>query len=302
MEDMRRACSLVSWNVAGRVGRLEEQQARLVGLAPDLICLQEVTLKTLPYWKRGLAEAGWPHSAVADGAAAARAGRQRPLLTFTASRTPLEVVEIPELPWPERALATRMAGLTVFNLHSPTSPKPGLAKVLTHAHMAAHLAAGSGPRILCGDLNTPRKEHADGRVWTFARDRYGRLRPERGEHWDQAELALIKGLEQHGFRDAFRAIHGLEVRELSWEWQRWGGGYRLDHLIVSEEVEAGEVSYLHDWRRAGLSDHSPLYAELSWPVSSRLEEVVPGQHVDEGDERDDRGNTPGELRYQSTGL
>jgi endonuclease/exonuclease/phosphatase family metal-dependent hydrolase len=139
-----------------------------------------------------------------------------------------------------------------------------LAKVLTHERLAAHLAAGAGPRILCGDLNTPRKEHADGRIWTFARDRYGRLRPDRGERWDQAELALIRGLEPHGFRDAFRAVNGLEVRELSWEWPRWGGGYRLDHLIVSTEVQVDEVRYLHDWRREGLSDHSPLYAALGW--------------------------------------
>jgi hypothetical protein len=33
-----------------------------------------------------------------------------------------------------------------------------------------------------------------GRVWTFARDRYGKPRPERGERWDQAELSLIRGL------------------------------------------------------------------------------------------------------------
>ena len=257
-------CSLLSWNVAGRVGRLQEQQERVIALAPDLICLQEVTLTTLSSWEQRLAEAGWAHSAAAAAAPAALAGRLRPLLAFTAARSPLAVLEVPDAPWPERVLAVRLDGLELFNVHSPTSPKPGLAKVLTHELLAQRLSAGVGPRVLCGDLNTPRKEHADGRIWTFARDRYGRLRRERGERWDQAELALIKGLEQHGFRDAFRATHGLEVRELSWEWPRWGGGYRLDHLIVSAEVEAGDVSYLHDWRRDGLSDHSPLRADLSW--------------------------------------
>jgi endonuclease/exonuclease/phosphatase family metal-dependent hydrolase len=127
----------------------------------------------------------------------------------------------------------------------------------------AFLAAASGPRLLCGDLNTPRKEHLDGRVWTFARDRYGRLRAERGERWDEAELALIRGLEPFGMRDAFRSVHGPGVRELSWEWPRWGGGYRLDHLIVSTEVDVRAVLYWHEWRREGLSDHSPLVAELT---------------------------------------
>ena len=74
-------------------------------------------------------------------------------------------------------------------MHSPISPKPGLAKVLTHEAVYRHLRPGRGPRVICGDLNTPRREHADGSVWTFARDRYGRLRPERGERWDAAERA-----------------------------------------------------------------------------------------------------------------
>ncbi|HEY8763452.1 MAG TPA: hypothetical protein VIM18_04650 [Solirubrobacteraceae bacterium] len=110
----------------------------------------------------------------------------------------------------------------------------------------------------------PADRHPDGRVWTFARTRTGKLRPDRGERWDVAELSLIKGLEAHGFRDAFRELYGPQVRELSWEWQQWGGGYRLDHLIVSREVAVREVTYVHDWRRAGLSDHSPLAATLTW--------------------------------------
>ncbi|MGH2894407.1 MAG: hypothetical protein ACRDPM_14260, partial [Solirubrobacteraceae bacterium] len=142
------------------------------------------------------------------------------------------------MPWPERVLAARVAGLEVVNVHSPISPKPGLVKVLTHEAVHAHLLGGSGPRLVCGDLNTPRREHPDGRVWTFARDRYGRLRADRGERWDAAELALIKGLEDHGFRDAFRSLHGLDAREPSGGWQRWGGGYRRDPLIVSSAVEA----------------------------------------------------------------
>ena len=167
---------------------------------------------------------------------------------------------------PEQAALVTGAGPDLICLHSPISPSPGLAKVLTHEALHAHLSAGRGPRALCGDFNTPRKEHPDGRAWTFARDRYGRLRPERGERWDEAELALIRGLEPAGFRDAFRALHGYERRELSWEWPRWGGGYRLDHLIVSAEVGVSRMEYLHDWRRGGLSDHSPFLAELEWPV------------------------------------
>jgi exonuclease III len=265
--------SLLSWNVAGRVRRLPEQAERIVAAAPDVVCLQEVIASTAAEWTRLLSDAGFSHLALADSEPALADGRMRPRPTLTAARRPFEVVDVPGLPWPERVLATRLDGVEIVNVHSPVSPSPGLAKVLTHEAVFAHVANGDGPRVVCGDLNTPRKEHADGRVWTFARDRYGRLRPDRGERWDAAELALIRGLEEHGFRDAFRDRHGPEARELSWEWPRWGGGYRLDHLVVSAEVEVTELSYLHDWRREGLSDHSPLLARID--VSSPRRTTMP---------------------------
>jgi exonuclease III len=57
--------------------------------------------------------------------------------------------------------------------------------------------------------------------------------------------------------------HGFGFKEVSWTWPR-GGGYRLDHLIVSEEIEVIACAYMHEWRtELKLSDHSPLAAELS---------------------------------------
>jgi exonuclease III len=252
---------IVGWNLAGRVKRLEEQAKLLLGLGADVLCLQELTPTTLPVWQAHLREAGY-HTLAAPRSPAQSARR---LSVLSAARAPLAAIEIPGLPWPERALAARLPdGCEVLNMHSPTSPKPGLAKVRTHEAVFAHLAAGDPerPRLLCGDLNTPRKEHPDGTIWTFARDRYGRLRPERGERWDRAELALIDGLGAHGFRDAFRTLHGYRRSELSWEWRRWGGGYRLDHLLVSDRWEIVSCNYLHAFRQSGLSDHSALLAEL----------------------------------------
>jgi exonuclease III len=252
---------LVSWNVAGRVKRLSEQAEQLLALRADVLCLQEITLSTLPRWRALLQEAGY--AGIEHGELPA-AGRARPLAVLTASRTPMHSVLVDGVPWPERVLAVHLSdGMEIVNLHSPISPKPGLAKVRTHEAVHRHLADDppGHPRILCGDLNTPRKEHADGTVWTFARDRYGQLRPDRGERWDQAELALIRGLEPHGYRDAFRLLHD-DVNELSWEWPRWGGGYRLDHLVVSSDVAVEECHYEHAWRESGLSDHSALVARM----------------------------------------
>jgi endonuclease/exonuclease/phosphatase family metal-dependent hydrolase len=249
------------------VRRLDEQADHVLGAQPEVVCLQEVTSTTVTRWSRRLAEAGLGHVLSGDPSAALSQNRSRPLLVLTAACEPLSGQEVPGAPWPERVLAARSAGgLLIVNVHSPISPKPDLAKVRTHEAVQAFLAATEGPALVCGDLNTPRKEHPDGRVWTFARTQHGKLRPDRGERWDAAELALIKGLEPHGFRDAFRELYGLEVPELSWEWPRWGGGYRLDHLIVSAGLRAQSVQYLHDWRRAGLSDHSPLLAEVQLEV------------------------------------
>jgi exonuclease III len=252
---------LVSWNVAGRNSRLREQAERVLEAEPDLVCLQEVTPVTAAGWTEALSGAGL-EVAVAP-LPRAREG-SRPLAVLTAARHELEVIPVEDLPWPERVLAARADGLEVVNVHSPISAKPGLVKVMTHEAVFRHVARASGPRIVLGDLNTPRKEMPDGSVWTFARDRYGRLREDRGERWDAAELALVRGLELRGFRDAFREINGYGSKEPSWEWPRWGGGYRLDHLIASEEVDVTACSYRHDWRRADrLSDHSALVAELS---------------------------------------
>jgi exodeoxyribonuclease III len=252
---------LVSWNVAGRKSRLDEQVDRVLGTQPDLICLQEVTRVTAVGWSERLADAGLV--AVVAPLPAARES-SRPLAVLTAARDPVELVPVEDVPWPERVLAARVGTLEIVNVHSPISPKPGLAKVLTHEAVFRHVAVGTGPRIVLGDLNTPRKELSDGSVWTFARTRSGRLREDRGERWDAAESALIRGLEPRGFRDVFRELNGFEHKEPSWEWPRTGGGYRLDHLIASTDVTVSACSYRHDWRRDDrLSDHSALVAELS---------------------------------------
>ena len=146
----------------------------MLELEPDLVCLQEVTPLTAEPWLERLAEAGL-RGAIAP-LPTAREG-SRPLAVLTAARGDLDVVPVADVPWPERVLSVRSSGLEIVNVHSPISPKPGLAKVLTHEAVFRHLRDGSGPRIVLGDLNTPRREHPDGSVWTFARDRNGRLRP-----------------------------------------------------------------------------------------------------------------------------
>jgi len=220
--------------------------------APDVVALQEVTAKTAPWWRDALAAAGLVHCAVTQ------AERPRRLGVLTAARDELRELPKPErLPWPERVLCCALGELEIVNVHSPISPSPGLAKVLTHEALAAYLR-GRSPAILCGDLNTPRRELPDGEILTFAHDSKGRLREERGERWNLAERALVKDL---GWLDAYRSLHGYGHRSASWTYAHDRGGWRLDHVLLNG-LTPRAAEYAHDWRRAGLSDHSALVVEL----------------------------------------
>ena len=64
-----------------------------------------------------------------------------------------------------------------------------------------------------------------------------------------------------GWVDAFRALHGYGERQASWTFARDRGGWRLDHVLV-HGLRPLASAYAHDWRRAGLSDHSALVADL----------------------------------------
>jgi exonuclease III len=255
---------LVTWNVAGRVARQPEQAAAIAAVGADVVALQEVTARTLPLWRAALAEAGFSACEAALDGLVAGAGRRRPLGVLTAARQPLErLPATPDVPWPERVLCCSVGGVEIVNLHSPIAPAPELAKICTHEAVAAYLAEPAArPRVLCGDLNTPRRELPDGDVLTFAHDSAGRLRPERGERWDRAERALVHGLRERGWVDAFRELHGYGEREASWTFAGDRGGWRLDH-VLAEGLDPVAAAYAHEWRRSGLSDHSALLVDLA---------------------------------------
>ena len=274
---------IVCWNVARRSSRLAEQAAALAGREPDVVALQEVTDRTVPLWRAALEAIGLAHArASLDGADPARvpAARRRTgvLLSsrsslanacFTPHPAPAEAADLP-VPWPETALAAVASSVATgpVELHCVHVPNAanGWVKVRTLEAIRGGLAAAPrGPRVLCGDLNTPRRELPDGEVISFARDSRGRIRPERGTEWDDAELGIVPRLRELGYRDAFRALHGYAKREPSWTWRRIAGhdgGWRLDHLFASEELRPTAATYHHAWRDQGLSDHSALEVDL----------------------------------------
>ena len=279
------AVRVITWNVARRVSRLVEQATALAAREPDILALQEVTSRTLPLWRSACRTIGLPHvRASLDGADPGRepAGRRRTGVLLAARRPLWGDADLLPVPWAETAISgTAELGpvpVEVCCVHVPNAAN-GRVKVCTLRAIRAGLeAAPPAARILCGDLNIPRRERPDGRVVSFARDSAERLRPERGPEWDAAELGVVPGLRDLGYSDAFRSLHGYEAAEPSWTWRRiagHGGGWRIDHLFASAELRPTACVYHHAWRDDGLSDHSALEADLE-PARTSVEETRTG--------------------------
>ncbi len=248
---------LLSWNVAGRVGLLASQTAAVARQGADLVALQEVRASTARAWREALADAGLPF--------ALDSGDLSPRRLFNLLASRWELTELPPVgaPQPERvvsAVTESPAGLIeVHNAHIPPAPSNGLVKVETCEALFERLARPANRhRVLCGDLNTPRLETADGEVETFASNH-----PLWEERWDAAERSLVVGLAEWDLRDAFRCLHGYDRRDVSWvmntRWRR-KAGHRLDHVLASRSLNPVLCDYEHGWREAGLSDHSAIIA------------------------------------------
>jgi exonuclease III len=264
---------VITWNVARRSFRLAEQAAALASRDPDVVALQEVTAATLPLWRALLERIGLPHVRasldVADPSRAPRSRRRTGVLlgSSAALRDPSATLPVP---WTETAVAAladaAIGPVEIHCLHVPNAANGWVKAHTLQAIRAGLQPAPRTPRVVCGDLNTPRRELESGEVVSFASDSRGRLRPERGPVWDEAELGVVPGLRDLGYRDAFRSLHGYGSREPSWTWQRisgHGGGWRLDHLFTSAELRPAACIYHHAWRDAGLSDHSALEADIA---------------------------------------
>jgi endonuclease/exonuclease/phosphatase family metal-dependent hydrolase len=259
---------VLSWNVAGRVRSVAQQAAAVGEVQADLVALQEVRASAFAAWRDALGALGYPHVTATLSDAAVRAAPERRLGVLVAAREPVEALApLETLPWPERHLAVRATldgarPIELHVLHAPISAKADGVKIRTLEAMYAHLAPPSPtPRILVGDLNTPQYESREGDVQTFARTRSGAIRPDYGERHDAAELALIVGLRERGYVDAFRALHGYLARDRSWMYGHGKMGYRLDHVIV-RGLQPQACEYVHGWRERGLSDHSGMWARL----------------------------------------
>ncbi len=262
MRPDRLAIELLSWNVAGRTKLLDEQIAAVRRRDADIVCLQEVRASTVGPWSEALSDEGLDEildsSRFADG---------RRLFNLTASRWPMTELAPLGLPQPERVLSALVdspAGLVeLHNAHIPPAPSNGLVKVETCEALTnalARPAPGGRHRILCGDLNTPRRETPDGEVETFASNH-----PGDEQRWDAAERGLLVGLAEWDLPDIFRTLNGYDRDDVSWVMHtraRRKAAHRLDHVLASAALAAVRCDYEQGWREAGLSDHAAIEARF----------------------------------------
>lgn len=116
---------------------------------------------------------------------------------------------------------------------------PHKKKHVLFDYILKHVQQVEKPYIIAGDFNSG----------------LNRIDQEGSSFWYEDKL---KALDAQGYKDAFRHKH-LEAKEYSW-YSHQGNGYRYDHTYMHESLlpVMQDCRYIHDWREARYSDHSPM--------------------------------------------
>jgi endonuclease/exonuclease/phosphatase family metal-dependent hydrolase len=253
---------LLSWNICAGGGgtRRPKQLVAIKNAKPDIVALQEITLGSVDAYRDGLAADGFEH--ITDSFALAPSRRMlvgpRRYGQLIASRWPLSALPPKDfaIPWRERVLSCVVAHPKVGSIelhvtHVPPGSSNGWTKIRHLEGIYTRLATATAvPRILVGDLNTPKAEYTDGAIETWGGT------PGRGNRWDAGERSVLAGLVEHDLHDVVRQLHGYKKQPFSIIVR--GNKRRYDHAFASRSLHARSAEYLHRYRQAKLSDHAPL--------------------------------------------
>ena len=212
----------------------------LVEQAPDIVALSEYRRATGGQIAGILADRGLSHQADSGpepGENGLLIASRYPLLGEPSSITTAGVAT-------GRALIVRTACAAVVCVHGPSSGTGAARSVFWRALVTAVKPLADSASLIVGDFNT-------------GRDRLDR---EDGRFKSAGFLGELAGL---GYVDVWRAGNP-DGREASWE-SHSRRGFRIDHVLASRDLagKCGDSGYIHRWREAKLSDHSPVYADFS---------------------------------------
>jgi len=242
---------------------------------PDVICLQEVTLRRSQDFQERLDSMGFDHCFY-SGVDDAEEKRYGNLIASKWPMTPHPLSETELLRWPQLVASATIhhpaGAFALINVHVPNASGNGWAKVDTIDFLHGLLMSLHGtPCILVGDFNEPQYAIQDDRVVTFAEEpmpgggwEVGRLWKGRAlSEWDASVRWLFEAEDAHGLRLAYWQVEkpgSLEPTHISRGNPRW-----MDHAFVSPEFAVRGFRYEHGVREElDLSDHSALLMELDY--------------------------------------
>ena len=269
---------LLSWNV--NFGKPGDLTAKIKSEQPDIVTLQEVTLNLADDWAAHLKDI-----CLEQHYCSGYDGQRKPYQCLIASAsdwelTPDNIRWRSEAPYPELLGRAKVSvpdkgDIDVFTAHIPNGIGNGWKKIDTvHVLAAALRRARDSPRILTGDFNEPELFLRSRQIVTF-----GEIAHEEGgtsnHHWRDplsasrapiewinGVLAVLGGEAQHGPRDAYRVWNGFGKPTPVTHCTTRGNPRCFDHTFVSRHFKVLKCDYYHEWRKQGLSDHSPMWAEL----------------------------------------
>ena len=245
---------ILSWNIrAGGGKRIKGILDQIQAWQPNIIGLSEFRGTAASQWLADqLADAGFPHQL-----SSANPEKPPKNALLLASQYPLQQVSLPIMPTnPERWILAQIESepaLMVGLMHVPNYTTPTLKYPFLDAVLEMVSAWDQGPALLIGDTNCGKR----------GIDEEKPLPP---KFWREHEW--IVGMEERGWIDAFRHIHG-DRREYTWYSHR-NNGFRLDYAFGSPHLTQAITHTHHAWgvdanrpdRRDGLSDHAALIVDL----------------------------------------
>lgn len=265
---------VVSWNVNRSGGLITEQADWLESLdkVPDVLLLQEVNLNRRGEWHDVLTDR-LGYDAIVDTIDwGSELDNSNGHLTATLEGCELNqqtidgkavvsgetAAEAFGTAYPEKILVTDViygnTQIECWNVRAvPGRSYPEEKQAIFEYVFDQIEADREQPRILAGDLNTPKRELPDGQAVTYGYHRSKEMQ----RNAMAAELNVLKGLGHFGMVDVFRALHGYgEIDQVDVS----HSGRRIDHLFASETLDPSKCWY------ASLeevpSDHAPLIAEF----------------------------------------
>jgi len=251
----------LTWNIQRGGGkRIPSIIAEIASIAPDVICLTEVTFKKLSTLKQELSANGFAY--IAEFCPETNDNS-----VLLASKTPFSVsnekIERDRERWISAYLEQQDINLLCVHIPGATDAKFsadgfGISgekrKEFFWNSVIEYAEAYRNKRsIIMGDFNTGLKEDAEGTPFKLSE--------------------FMLELRGTGFQDVWRHLNP-EAKEYTWYWRRKSkedgklhnhNGFRLDYIFASPALQSSVVSaiHVHDVRERSISDHSLVFLELN---------------------------------------